>query len=60
MGSHQDQKRRENHRIDTHVLQNKVAMTREWILDEGYKIQGAAVERVLSPESLVPTQVCEI
>jgi hypothetical protein len=57
MGSVQDHSHRRNIRVDTHARQQKVEMTRNWIIEKGYKIRGAAVERVLFPESLVPTRV---
>jgi len=52
-----DRQRREHARIDTPSRQQKVDMTREWIFEKGYGVKSAAVERVLGPESLVPTRV---
>jgi len=57
MGSATDNQRRQNVRKDSEARRQDVDMTRSWIIGKGYKIQGAAVERVLSAESLVPTKV---
>lgn len=46
-------------RIDTPSRQQKVDMTRKWIFEKGLSVKSAAVERVLAPESLVPTRVLD-
>ncbi|KAJ3985139.1 hypothetical protein F5890DRAFT_1573070 [Lentinula detonsa] len=52
MGSKHDMKRREKIRI---FLVDKVMRTRQWIYNEGSKIRGSAVERLLKETSSVPT-----
>jgi hypothetical protein len=57
LGTTRDQQRRKRTRIDSHLRQQKVEMARGWIFEKGYGVRNAAVERVLAPESLVPTRV---
>lgn len=38
-------------------LLDKVTLAREWIYEQGYKIRGEAVERLLKETSSVPTLV---
>ncbi|KAJ3786451.1 hypothetical protein GGU10DRAFT_419733 [Lentinula aff. detonsa] len=52
MGSKRDMKRREKIRI---FLVDKVMRARQWIYNEGSKIRGSAVERLLKETSSVPT-----
>jgi hypothetical protein len=58
MGTKLDARRRENGRVDNDDRRRKVEMTRGWIFERGYGIAGIAVQRILSPMSLVPTRVC--
>ncbi|KAJ4467212.1 hypothetical protein C8J55DRAFT_565472 [Lentinula edodes] len=52
MGLYQDMKMREKLRV---YLYDKVKLTRDWIYNQGVKIQGSAVERLLKTTSSVPT-----
>ncbi|KAJ3887325.1 hypothetical protein GG344DRAFT_80858, partial [Lentinula edodes] len=52
MGLHQDMKMRDKLRV---FLHDKVKLTREWIYEQGIKIQGSAVQRILKATSSVPT-----
>ncbi|KAJ3847524.1 hypothetical protein EV368DRAFT_69040 [Lentinula lateritia] len=54
MGLYQDMKMREKLRV---YLYDKVKLTRDWIYNQGVKIQGSAVERLLKTTSSVPTMV---
>jgi hypothetical protein len=48
-------------RKDSTVLHNTIERVRTWIFDKGFPVDGAAVERVLKPESLVLTRVsCQL
>ena len=44
-------------RVDTLQRRNKVSSARRIIYEENYRINSAAVERILKEESLVPTSV---
>ncbi|KAJ3884505.1 hypothetical protein GG344DRAFT_71294 [Lentinula edodes] len=52
MGLHQDMKMCDKLRV---FLHDKVKLTREWIYEQGVKIQGSAVQRILKATSSVPT-----
>jgi hypothetical protein len=60
MGTKLDARRRENERVDDDDRKKKVEMTRSWIFERGYGVLSKAVQRILSPMSLVPTRVCSI
>lgn len=60
MGTVYDMRRRQDPshlRKDDSWLRRKIEMTRRWIFELGYLVQGAAVEAILKPQSLVPTRV---
>ncbi|KAJ3846642.1 hypothetical protein EV368DRAFT_88715 [Lentinula lateritia] len=52
MGLHQDMKMCDKLWV---FLHNKVKLTREWIYNQGVKIQGSAVQHILKATSSVPT-----
>lgn len=52
-----DQRRETQRRVADNSLISKIRTARTWIYNEGYRIKAAAVERLLSPTSLVPTVV---
>ena len=52
-----DQRRETQRRVADNSLISKINTARTWIYNEGYRIKAAAVERLLSPTSLVPTIV---
>ena len=52
-----DQRRETQRRVANNSLISKISTARTWIYNEGYRIKAAAVERLLSPTSLVPTIV---
>ena len=59
VGTKADDKRRDNNRrVANDHLFSDIKMVRTWIYKEGYGVKSAAVERVLSTASLVPTVVC--
>ena len=53
-----DQRRETQRRVANNSLISKISTARTWIYNEGYRIKAAAVERLLSPMSLLPTVVC--
>jgi hypothetical protein len=57
MGTKADMRRRQKIRQDTSGWRNKIERVRSWIFEKGYLIAGAAVNRVLKPQSWVPTRV---
>jgi hypothetical protein len=58
MGTKLDARRRENERVDDDDRKEKVEKTRGWIFEKGYGVLSKAVQRILAPMSLMPTQVC--
>lgn len=54
MGAKRDMKLRDKIRV---FLVDKVLRARQWIYNEGVKIRGSAVERLLKETSSVPTLV---
>lgn len=59
MGTKPDALRRERlERKDDDTKRHKVSMARKFIYEQGRNVDSEAVERVLKPESLVPTHVC--
>lgn len=60
MGTKRDAQRRETlKRHDDASKHQKVDMARNFIYNQGRNVDSVAVERVLKPESLVPTRVSE-
>lgn len=58
LGTKLDGKRREtNQRYANSGLFSKIRMVRSWIYKQGLRVKAAAVERLMSPASLVPTIV---
>lgn len=58
MGSKLDIRRHESWaRIDDESRQRKVRLAREMIYLKGLSVTSSAVEKLLQPESLVPTKV---
>ena len=58
VGTKIDDKRRvTNQRVANNHLFSDVRLARTWIYNEGYGVKAAAVERLLSPISIVPTVV---
>ena len=58
VGTKNDDKRRENsQRMANNKLFSDIRLARTWIYKEGSGVKAAAVERLLSPTSLVPTIV---
>jgi hypothetical protein len=57
MGSRNDRNRRENIRSDSERRQADIEMTRGWIFERGYPIDGSQVKGVLGSTSAVPTRV---
>jgi hypothetical protein len=57
LGTKFDSQRRDEIREDDLNRKGDIEMTRSWIFEKGRGILSAAVERVLSPMSLVPTRV---
>jgi hypothetical protein len=58
MGMRQDMTQRETlARVDDTDRRNRVATAREHIYEKNYLVHGAAVERLLQKDSLVPTTV---
>ncbi|KAF7356030.1 GLOBIN domain-containing protein [Mycena venus] len=55
MGSKADMRRRQKLREDTSVWRDKIKLARSWIFGKGYLLAGAAVNRILKPQSWVPT-----
>ncbi|KAF7374197.1 GLOBIN domain-containing protein [Mycena sanguinolenta] len=55
MGTKADMRRRLNTRKDTSSWRETIQRVRTWIFDKGYLITGAAVNRLLKPQSWVPT-----
>jgi hypothetical protein len=58
LGTKLDSRRRDQIREDDMSRQENVEMTRGWIFEKGYRVLSAAVGRILSAMSLVPTRVC--
>lgn len=58
VGMKRDDSRRESaQRVADTGLFSKIKKARSWIYNEGLGVKAAAVERLLSPTSLVPTTV---
>ena len=58
VGTKNDDRRREtNQRVANDHLFSDIRLARTWIYNEGYRVKAAAVERLLSPTSHVPTVV---
>ncbi|KJA20593.1 hypothetical protein HYPSUDRAFT_101131, partial [Hypholoma sublateritium FD-334 SS-4] len=56
IGTKNDDRRREtNRRVANNSLFSKIRLARTWIYNQGLRVKAAAVERLLSPTSLVPT-----
>ena len=59
VGTKNDDRRRErDRRVANNKLFSDINLARTWIYNEGSLVKSAAVERLLSPTSLVPTLVC--
>ncbi len=59
VGTKNDDRRRErDRRVANDKLFSDIKLARTWIYNEGLLVKSAAVERLLSPKSLVPTLVC--
>ena len=59
VGTKNDDRRRErDQRVANDNLFSDIKLARTWIYNEGLLVKSAAVERLLSPTSLVPTLVC--
>ena len=59
VGTIVDDKQRENNkRVANDALFSNIELARTWIYNEGLGVKSAAVERLLSPTSQVPTVVC--
>ena len=43
--------------VDDEIQQNKIWLVRDWIYKGGSGVVSAAVQRILGPKSLIPTQV---
>ena len=58
VGTKNDDRRREtNQRVANDHLFSDIRLARTWIYNKGYRVKAAAVERLLSPTSHVPTVV---
>jgi hypothetical protein len=57
MGTKADFRRRQKVREDTPSWRDNIKLVRSWIFDKGYRIAGAAIDRMLKPQSWVPTIV---
>ncbi|KAJ6490960.1 hypothetical protein C8R45DRAFT_195539 [Mycena sanguinolenta] len=55
MGTKAEMRRRLNTRKDTTSWRETIQLVRSWIFEKGYLIAGAAVNRLLKPQSWVPT-----
>ena len=44
-------------RVDTKERQATIHLARKWMFELGYGVQGAQIERLLQPKSLIPTRV---
>lgn len=61
MGTVRDNDRRESKaRKDTPVRRSNLNMVRGWIYGKARAVKSAAVERIMGPQSWVPTVVCVI
>jgi hypothetical protein len=57
MGNRSDRCQRENIRVDSERRQADVEMTRSWIFQRGYPVDGPQVKAKLGPTSAVPIRV---
>ena len=53
-----DRRRGRDQRVANDKLFSDIKLARTWIYNEGSLVKSAAVERLLSPTSLVPILVC--
>jgi hypothetical protein len=44
-------------RVDTHARRVKIERVREWVYKEGKSLRSQWIDKLLGPESLVPTRV---
>jgi len=58
LGTLRDNNRRAKIRVNNHHLRTKVAIARDIIYNQGYRVNADAVNNLLKEESLVPTTVC--
>ncbi|KAK6972044.1 GLOBIN domain-containing protein [Favolaschia claudopus] len=56
MGSKADMRRRKNLRTDNSSWRQTIERVRGWIFGKGYRVNAAAVDKHLRPESWVPTR----
>jgi hypothetical protein len=57
MGTKADMRRRQKIREDTSSWRDTIGLVRRWIFDKGALVASAAVNRLLKPQSWVPTKV---
>ena len=61
VGTKQDRKKREALvRVDNLSRRAKVESARQLIYEQNWAVDSKPVQRLLQPESLVPTEVCQI